>query len=145
MPDIPRLTGGGKFIAATKGYSNAAWVTTVEFNQRREAFKKREVRQALMCAINRQFTAETTSSGRARPSTGVVHASNPIFFTKDVQPYPFDVKNAAAMLDAAGYPVKGGWRFNLSLVSAALCGVGPQGDPCVNPAWRERRIARVCC
>ncbi len=118
MPDIPRLTGGGKFIAETKGYSNAAWVTTVEFNQRREAFKKREVRQALMCAIDRQFIAETIFFGRARPSTGVVHASNTIFFTKDVQPYPFDVKNAAAMLDAAGYPVKGGSRFNLSLVSA---------------------------
>ena len=118
MPDIRRLTAAGKFIAETKGYSNAAWVATVEFNQRREIFKKREVRQALMCAIDRQFIAETIFFGRARPSTGVVHTSNTIFFTNDVQAYPFDVKKAAAMLDAAGYPVKGGSRFNLSLVSA---------------------------
>jgi len=30
------LTQGGKIVAETKGYSNSAWVTTIEFNQRRE-------------------------------------------------------------------------------------------------------------
>jgi peptide/nickel transport system substrate-binding protein len=118
MPDIPRLTAAGKFIAESKGYSNAAWVATIEFNQRREIFKKREVRQALMHAIDRQFIAETIFFGRAKPSIGVVHGSNAIFFTNDVEAYPFDVKQAALMLDAAGYPVKDGSRFKLSLVSA---------------------------
>jgi peptide/nickel transport system substrate-binding protein len=118
MPDIPRLTSGGKFTAETKGYSNSAWVTTVEFNQRREIFKKVEVRQALMCAIDRQFIADTIFFGRAHPSVGAIASSNSIFFTKDVQDYPFDAKKAAKMLDAAGYPAKGGSRFNLSLVSA---------------------------
>jgi peptide/nickel transport system substrate-binding protein len=118
MPDIPRLTSGGKFIAETKGYSNSAWDTTIEFNQRREIFKKREVRQALMYALDRQFIADTIFFGRAHPSIGAVPSSNTIFFTKDVQDYPFDAKKAAKMLDAAGYPVKSGSRFNLSLVSA---------------------------
>jgi peptide/nickel transport system substrate-binding protein len=118
MPDIPRLTAGGKFIAETKGYSNSAWITTIEFNQRREIFKKQEVRQALMQAIDRQFIADTVFFGRAHPSIGAVHSSNTIFFTKDVQDYPFDAKKAAKMLDTAGYPVKGGSRFKLSLVSA---------------------------
>jgi peptide/nickel transport system substrate-binding protein len=118
IPDIVRLTKAGKIVAETKGYSNSAWVATVEFNQRREIFKKREVRQALMCAIDRQFISDTIFFGRARPSIGAVHSSNSIFFTKEVQDYPFDVKKAAAMLDAAGYPVKGGSRFKLSLVSA---------------------------
>jgi peptide/nickel transport system substrate-binding protein len=118
MPDIPRLTAGGKFIAETKGYSNSAWIATIEFNQRREIFKKRDVRQALMMGIDRQFIADTIFFGRATPSIGAVHNSNSIFFTKDVQNYPFDVKKAAAMLDAAGYPVKSGSRFTLSLVAA---------------------------
>lgn len=117
-PEIARLTAGGKFIAETKGYANSAWIATVEFNQRREIFKKREVRQALMMAIDREFISETIFFGRAKPSVGVVHNSNSIFFTKDVQAYPFDVKKAASMLDAAGYPVKGGSRFKLGLVSA---------------------------
>jgi len=118
IPDVARLTTGGKIVAETKGYSNSAWVATVEFNQRREIFKKREVRQALMHAIDRQFISDTIFFGRAHPSIGAVHTSNSIFFTKEVQDYPFDVKKAAAMLDAAGYPVKGGSRFKLSLVSA---------------------------
>jgi peptide/nickel transport system substrate-binding protein len=117
-PDIPRLTAGGKFIAETKGYSNSAWVTTVEFNQRREIFKNREVRQALMQGIDRQFIADTIFFGRAHPSIGAIASSNSIFFTKDVQDYPFDPKKAAKLLDAAGYPVKGGSRFKLNLVSA---------------------------
>jgi peptide/nickel transport system substrate-binding protein len=118
MPEIARLTAGGKIVAETKGYSNSAWVTTIEFNQRREIFNKREVRQALMQAIDRQFISETIFFGRAQPSVGAIHASNSIFFTKDVQDYPFDAKKAAKLLDAAGYPVKGGSRFKLSLVSA---------------------------
>jgi peptide/nickel transport system substrate-binding protein len=117
-PDIARLTATKKFVAETKGYSNSAWITSVEFNQRREIFKKREVRQALLHAIDRSFIADTVFFGRARPSLGALHFSNSIFFTKDVQDYPFDVKKAAALLDAAGYPVKAGSRFKMSLVSA---------------------------
>jgi peptide/nickel transport system substrate-binding protein len=117
-PDIARLTGTGKFVAETKGYSNSAWITTVEFNQRREIFKNREVRQALMHAIDRSFIADTIFFGRAHPSIGAIPSSNSIFFTKDVQDYPFDVKKAAAMFDAAGYPVKSGSRFKMTLVSA---------------------------
>jgi peptide/nickel transport system substrate-binding protein len=118
IPDVARLAKTGKFVAETKGYSNSAWVATVEFNQRREIFKNREVRQALMHAIDRQFISDTIFFGSAHPSVGAVHTSNTIFFTKDVEDYPFDVKKAAAMLDAAGFPVKGGSRFKLSLVSA---------------------------
>jgi peptide/nickel transport system substrate-binding protein len=118
MPDIARLTAGGKFVAETKGYSNSAWITTIEFNQRRDIFKKREVRQALMQAIDRQFISDTIFFGRAHPSTGAIPSSNTIFFTKDVEDYSFDVKKAGKLLDAAGYPVKGGSRFNLNLVSA---------------------------
>jgi peptide/nickel transport system substrate-binding protein len=117
-PDIARLTATKKVVAESKGYSNSAWITSVEFNQRREIFKKREVRQALMMGIDRQFIADTVFFGRARPSIGALHFSNSIFFTKDVQDYPFDVKKAAAMLDAAGYPVKSGSRFKMNLVSA---------------------------
>jgi peptide/nickel transport system substrate-binding protein len=76
------------------------------------------VRQALMHAIDRSFIADTIFFGRAHPSIGAIPSSNSIFFTKDVQDYPFDVKKAAAMFDAAGYPVKSGSRFKMSLVSA---------------------------
>lgn len=117
-PDIPRLTQGGKFVADTNGYSNAAWLTTLEFNQRRNIVSKPEVRHAIHRAIDRQFIADTIFFGRAKPSVGAIHSSNKIFFTADVPKYPFDPKKAGALLDAAGYPVKGGSRFTVSVVSA---------------------------
>lgn len=118
MPDIPRLTKAGKILAVSQGYSDAAWVSTIEFNQRRKIVDNREVRHALLYAIDRAFIADTVYFGRARPSVGAIPSSNSIFFTKDVPQYPFDPKKAAALLDAAGYPVKGGSRFKISLVSA---------------------------
>ncbi|HVQ66760.1 MAG TPA: ABC transporter substrate-binding protein [Bradyrhizobium sp.] len=141
IPDIARLAKGGKIVAETKGYSNSAWVATVEFNQRREIFKKREVRQALMHAIDRQFISDTIFFGRARPSIGAVHSSNSIFFAKDVQDYPFDVKKAAALLDAAGYPVKGGSRFKLSLVSAGWFEENVKMGQYVKQAFEDLDIA----
>lgn len=117
-PDIPRLTSSGKFVAETRGYTNAAWQTTIEFNQRRDIVNKREVRHAIMHAIDRRFIADTVFFGRAKPAKGPIAASNSMFFTSDVPDYPFDPKQAAKMLDAAGYPVKGGGRFTVSLVSA---------------------------
>ena len=141
IPDIVRLTKGGKIVAETKGYSNSAWVATVEFNQRREIYKKREVRQALMHAIDRQFISDTIFFGRARPSIGAVHSSNSIFFTKEVQDYPFDVKKAAALLDAAGYPVKGGSRFKLSLVSAGWFEENVKMGQYVKQAFEDLDIA----
>lgn len=117
-PDIPRLVQGGKFVAETNGYANSAWLTTLEFNQRRDIVSKPEVRRALHHSIDRSFIADTIFFGRAKPSVGAIHASNKIFFTSDVPSYPFDPKKAGALLDAAGYPVKKGSRFSISLVSA---------------------------
>jgi peptide/nickel transport system substrate-binding protein len=117
-PDIPRLTGSGRFVAETKGYSSSAWNATIEFNTRRDIVNRREVRQALLHAIDRQFIADTIYFGRAKPSVGAIAASNTVFFSGDVPRYPFDPKKAASLLDAAGYPVKGGSRFTVSLVSA---------------------------
>lgn len=117
-PDIPRLTDTKKFVVDTKGYSNAAWQTTIEFNQRGKILTNPQVRHALMHAIDRQFIADTVFFGRASPAKGPISGSNTIFFTKDVVDYPFDAKKAASLLDAAGYPVKGGSRFTLNLVAA---------------------------
>jgi len=65
-----------------KGLFQLGLVTTIEFNQRREIFKKREVRQALMPRIDRQFIPETIFFGRAHPSIGAVPSSNSIFFAR---------------------------------------------------------------
>lgn len=117
--DIDRLLKTGKVVVDTRGYENSAWTSTVEFNQRREHVKRREVRQAILYAINRQFIVDTIYYGRGKPAISPIFSSNTQFFTEDVPRYPFDPKKAAALLDAAGLPVKDGKRFTVNLVAAA--------------------------
>ena len=117
-PDIKRLTSGGKFVASTQGYVNSQWVATVEFNSRRPIASRGDVRQALLHAIDRDFIADTIFFGRAQRGAGPIPRSNPVFFTDKVPTYLFDPKKAGKLLDAAGFPVKGGSRFKLNVVSA---------------------------
>jgi peptide/nickel transport system substrate-binding protein len=118
-PDLERLSKGGKIVVEKRGYENAAWVLTIEFNSRRAATSKPEVRQALLYAINRQFIADTIYYGLAKPGVAPMVSANSVFFTDDVQKYNFDKAKAASMLDAAGFPVKNGVRFSVDLVAPA--------------------------
>jgi len=117
--DVARLLKTGKVVADTKGYENSAWTVTAEFNQRREIVKRREVRQAILHAIDRKFIVDTIYFGRGKPAVSPIFRSNPIFFTDDVPKYPFDPKKAEALLDAAGLPRKNGSRFTINLLAAA--------------------------
>ncbi|TRM54288.1 ABC transporter substrate-binding protein [Achromobacter sp. LC458] len=117
--DIDRLVKTGKVVVDTRGYQNTAWTVTVEFNQRRDIVNRRDVRQAILHAIDRQFIVDTIYYGRGKPAIAPVFSSNPLFYTEDVPRYPFDPKKAAALLDAAGLPVKDGKRFTVNLVAAA--------------------------
>jgi peptide/nickel transport system substrate-binding protein len=118
-PDTKRLAAIGKFDVTTKGYENAQWASTIEMNTRNPIFAKREVRQALLYAIDKKFIAETIFYGFAKPAVSPIGSSNTMFFGPDMPHYPFDPKKAAAMLDAAGYPKKAnGKRFSANLLAA---------------------------
>lgn len=117
--DIDRLLKTGKVVVDTRGYENAAWTVTVEFNQRRDIVNRREVRQALLHAIDRQFIVDTIYYGRGKPAISPILSSNPHFFTEDVPRYDFDPKKAEALLDAAGLPRKPDGRFTVNLLAAA--------------------------
>lgn len=117
-PDIKRLRDSGKFVATTKGYDNSAWVSTIEFNARRDIVNRPDVRKAINLGIDRQFIADTIFFGLARPAAGPVPASNRLFFDARQKPYPFDAAKAGQLLDAAGFPKKRGGRFKVNLVAA---------------------------
>ncbi|VVE61047.1 extracellular solute-binding protein, family 5 middle family protein 16 [Pandoraea anapnoica] len=117
--DIDRLVKTGKIAVDTRGYENAAWTVTVEFNQRRDHVKRREVRQAILHAIDRKFIIDTVYFGRGKPAVSPIFRTNALFFTDDVPKYPFDPAKANALLDAAGLPRKNGTRFSVNLVAAA--------------------------
>src|SRR5690606_19621803 len=117
--DIDRLLKTGKVVLDTRGYENSAWTVTVEFNQRRDVVNRREVRQALLHAIDRQFIVDTIYYGRGKPAIAPIFSSNPHLCPEDVLRYDFDPKKAEALLDAAGLPRKGDGRFTVNLLAAA--------------------------
>ena len=118
-PDIKRLAATGKFVATPKGYEESVWSATLECNMRNPTFAKREVRQAMFHAIDRNFIARTVFYGYARPGTGPIYSPNTAFFTPDTYKTEFDPKKAAALLDGAGFPKKAdGKRFTLNLLAA---------------------------
>jgi peptide/nickel transport system substrate-binding protein len=116
--DIKRLTATPKFIATTQGYEEAVWATTMECNCRKPLFAKREVRQAMFFAVNREAIAKTVYYGYARPGTGPIFSPNVEFYSADTFSTAYDPKKAATLLDAAGHkrPAKGS-RFSVSLVA----------------------------
>ncbi|MPZ30389.1 MAG: ABC transporter substrate-binding protein [Rhodospirillales bacterium] len=119
LPDVKRLTTTGKFVAPTKGYEEAVWSATLECNMRNLVFAKREVRQAMFFAVDRNLIAKTVYYGYARPGTSPIPTANSTFFTSDTFSTAFDPKKAAALLDTAGHPKKaGGKRFTLNLLAA---------------------------
>jgi len=118
IPDIDRLTRTGRFGATTKGYETASWCSTIEFNMRRDHVKRREVRQALMQALDRQFMVDTVYFGKGKIGTSPIHSTNSIFYNPAVPKYAFDPDRAARLLDAAGLPKKRGGRFTVQLLAA---------------------------
>ena len=91
----------------------------MECNCRKPLFAKREVRQAMFFAVNREAIAKTVYYGYARPGTGRSSRPTPSS-THPTRSVPrYDPKKAAALLDAAGIkkPAKGK-RFSINLVAA---------------------------
>jgi peptide/nickel transport system substrate-binding protein len=119
LADLKRMAATARFAATAKGYGEAAWATTLDCNLRTKLFDKREVRQAVFHAIDRELIARSAYAGYARPGSSPILSSNTDFFTPDTFDTQHDLKTAATLLDGAGYPKKAnGKRFALTLVAA---------------------------
>ena len=117
IADMRRLLKAGKITVEQASFAEATATTSLEFNQRNPILAKREVRQALLHAVDKKFIADTVYYGNARPADSAVATTNKLYYTSDVPHYDFDPALAAKLLDAAGYPVKDGKRFAVNLLS----------------------------
>ncbi len=100
-----------------QGVSGASIV--LEFNNRREQFKKLAVRQAIAYAIDRNHIANVLHGGYTKPSRSPLPATN-VFFNDKLTGYPLDLDKANKLLDEAGYPRKeDGTRFEINLIYIA--------------------------
>jgi len=79
------------------------------------ALSKREVRQALAYATDRETLIQYLLRGQARLASGLL-PPNHWAYEPDVPQYPYDPKRAEQLLDAAGFPRQaGGTRLKVAL------------------------------
>jgi len=117
LSEVPNL-GQYPFLATTsEGYEDNAVMAILEFNLEREVFQKPEVRQAIAHAVSREQIRNIAFYGYATPSVSPVSKTSfPRFHLDAKDPYPYDIDKANKLLDAAGYPRKGGGhRFEITL------------------------------
>lgn len=113
----------------------------IGFNFEDPILARREVRQALAYATDRETLVKYLLRNQARLASGLL-PPNHWAYNPDVPQYPFDPARAERLLDAAGFPraAPGGKRFTLTLKTsteelARLLGAALQEE------WRRVGIA----
>jgi len=116
LNDVARLKTNPKLRFEAKGNTYSFNVTRLEFNLDNEYFRNPQVRQAIAHAIDRNAIANVVYYGLATPCASPIAPGLKAFHDPTPTPYPFDLKAAETLLDAAGYPRKEGRiRFRVPL------------------------------
>lgn len=116
--DLELLKQNPDLEFTTKGYETSPALSFLELNTKRPPLDKKEVRQAMSYAIDRQFIADNVFYGNARPATGPLGTSFETTGIYEDQVRRYDVPDrleiANKLLDDAGLPRgSDGKRFGL--------------------------------
>lgn len=114
--DLKKNAAAGGYQALELG---PAWgINYLAFNQnpraqklaayKRDWFSKKEFRQAISYAIDRQSMIDTALRGLGKPLWSPVSQANKVFFNPKVKQYPYDPAKAKAMLSSLGFSDKNG-------------------------------------
>jgi peptide/nickel transport system substrate-binding protein len=118
-------TDGDDFSKVNKKYrfDGLNTYSYLAFNQLRQPFNDKRVRQALSYAIDRQELIAGVMEGLAKPCSGPYSPLMPAY-NHAVKPYPYDLTKSAQLLDSAGWKLgkdgiraKGGKQFKFSLIT----------------------------
>lgn len=116
LADLERLKQLKTLRFETKGNSYSHNVTRLEFNLDNEYFKRPEVRQAVADAVDRSVILKVVNYGYGKVSYSPIAPGLKAYHDPAPTPYPYDLKKANALLDAAGLPRgAGGVRFAVPL------------------------------
>jgi peptide/nickel transport system substrate-binding protein len=114
--DVARLKANPILDTTSRGYEMFSGLSELELNSHVPPFDKREVRQAIAYAIDRQFIIDNIQYGFGKPATGPIVSTFKAsgLYTDDVLRFdvPDRIARANKLLDDAGLPRKdGGMRF----------------------------------
>jgi peptide/nickel transport system substrate-binding protein len=113
--DLKRIADNPQVLLTPKGYEGIGPINWLAFNLAKKPLSDVKVRQAIAHAVDKKFITKALMGGFAVPDDGPIVPSSP-FATNDLVRYPYDLKKAAELLDAAGYKAgANGERFKLTL------------------------------
>lgn len=138
LGDLARLKNNPTLGVETSGYQFEAGPLRLEFNLDQPILAKLAVRQAIAHALQREIIKSAVFYGYATVIHGPILPGSP-YFSAAPSPYPFDLKQANALLDQAGYPRRtDGNRFTLTLDPL------PIGDtPARTASYVKSALARI--
>lgn len=103
--DVPRLAKMDHIGVTTEGYSMNNPMLTLDINTQKAPFDKKEVRQAVSLAIDRQFIIDNIWYGFGKPATSdLVSAFKKLHKPVAKWNAPDRIEKANELLDKAGYP-----------------------------------------
>lgn len=113
--DLRRAKANAKLQTTDRGFEGIGSLNWLAFNTAKKPLSDVQVRKAIATAIDKNFITKALMGGFATVADGPIVPSSP-FAVADVVKYPFDLKKANEMLDAAGYKAAaGGERFKLTI------------------------------
>ena len=113
--DLNRLKKDPNIVLTSKGYAGIGSMNWLAFNLAREPMRDLQVRKAIATAIDKTFILKALMGGYSFPADGPIANDSPLA-AADVVKYPYDLKKANAMLDAAGHKADAnGVRFKVTM------------------------------
>ncbi len=117
LTDMVRLQDDPDLTITTDGYAYMSPFMLMEVNTRKPPLDDRRVRQAIAYAVNRDLMTKIVWMGYGKPATSPIPSPVEAFHAAEgtIPAYPYDTAKAEALLDEAGYPMKGGKRFSITI------------------------------
>lgn len=113
--ELRRLKDNPQVVLTPRGYEGIGPINWLAFNLTRKPLSDVKVRHAIAHALDKKFITKALMGGFSTPADGPIVATSP-FASTELARYPFDLKKAAELLDAAGHKVgAGGERFKLTI------------------------------
>lgn len=115
---LPRIINRLKEVdglnVTPNGYGGIGPLDWLAFNTTKGPLADVRVRKAIAYAVDKNFVLNALMMGTAADSKTGIHPDSP-FYNANVEGYDLDLDKAAALLDEAGFPVKDGTRFSLTI------------------------------
>ena len=114
FPGLERLDKAEHLVLTRQGYEAIGPLNWLAFNLLREPLNDVRVRQGIAHTIDLDFITQYLHQGRSQRAPGPI-APDSLFYQTGLTDYTYDPDKAAQLFDQAGYPLRDGTRFTLTL------------------------------